>query len=251
VRVIAVANGKGGSGKTSTAVNLAAALAEAGERVLVVDLDPQGCSSSWLGAADPAAGGRMLEALEGKRDPTELVRGAGVDVIPSSPMLAGAERALTMRPGGELAVRRMLARLPADRWRWCLVDCEPSAGLLVVGALAAADAVLIPVEVSALALDGLDRILTLAEDVRANLNPGLGLVGVVPVRVEHRTRHTAEVLEELERRLPGKVLPAIPESVRMREAPSFSPITTHDPNGRAAGAFRELAQAFTKREGKP
>ena len=254
MRVVAVANGKGGSGKTSTAVNLAAALAGEGARVLVVDLDPQGCASGWLGVEDPEAGDALLSALSGKRDPGELVRPSPrapwVDVLPASPALADAELQLPRTPGAELAVRRMLARLPADRWRWCFIDCEPSAGLLVVGALAAASTVLVPVEASALALGGLDRLTTLARAVGENLNPGLDLAGVVPVRVEHRTKHGAEVLEELARRMPGKVLPAIPESVRMREAPSFGPITTHDPHGRAAEAFRELAKAFTKREGR-
>ena len=249
MKVIACANGKGGSGKTSVAVNLAAALGELGERVLLLDMDPQGCASGWLGIDDTEAGDKLLSALAGKLDPLELVqsspRAPGVDVIPASPSLAGGRDSVAA-----LAVRRLLARLPGDRWGWCLLDCEPAAGPLVVAALAASGAILVPVEASALALGGLDRVLILAGDVRDRLNPGLDLAGIVPMRVDGRTRHSTDVLAELQTRAPGRVLTAIPESVRMREAPSFNPIITHDPHGRAAEAFRALAQEFISREGR-
>ena len=174
MRTWAVMNQKGGSGKTTTAVNLAAALGESGRRVLVVDLDPQANASSWLGVTPEPDERGLLAVLTEGRALVDLVRetiAPGVDLVPASSWLVGADRALAGEPGAETILRRSLDRLPADRWDVAFLDYPPGLGLLAVSALTAATDLLVPVEASTLALAGLASLLDTVARVQDRLNP--------------------------------------------------------------------------------
>ncbi|MBV8096560.1 MAG: ParA family protein [Acetobacteraceae bacterium] len=251
MRTIAVAMQKGGSGKTTTAVNLAAALAERGRRVLVVDVDPQANATSWFGVRDVGKG--IFDCLcENGSISDALVRTAtaGVDLVPASAWLVGAEKALAHEVGAETILRRRL-KPAADGYDLALVDTPPTLGVLTVGALAAADQVLVPVEAHVLALNGLAQLLRTVEAVRDRLNESLGLLGMVACRVDARTRHGIEVVEELRKRFPEQTFrTVIRENIRLAEAPSFGqPVTAYD--GKSAGAedYRALAAEVLSRWG--
>ena len=249
MKTLAIFNQKGGSAKTTTAVNLAASLGERGKRVLVVDLDAQASASSWLGVKD---GGRGLyEAFTDQGALEDLVHESsapGVDVIPSSAWLVGLERALAGEPGAETILRQSLLKLPR-RWGFILLDCPPSLGLLAVSALVAAKEVLVPVEASTLALGGLDALVQTVDRVRARLNPELEISAVLVCRVDSRTRLSRDVVELLRKRF-GKVVlrNAIRESVRLREAWSFQkPITAYAPRSSGAEDYRAVAGELLRR----
>ena len=251
MRTIAVAMQKGGSGKTTTAVNLAAALAERGQRVLVVDVDPQANATSWFGARDVGKGIFTCLCENGSIfDVLVRTATAGVDLVPASAWLVGAERALAAEVGAETILRRRL-RLAADGYDLALVDTPPTLGVLTVGALAAADQVLVPVEAHVLALNGLAQLLRTVDTVRDRLNESLQLLGMVACRVDSRTRHGIEVVEELRKRFPEQTFrTVIRENIRLAEAPSFGqPVTTYD--GKSAGAedYRALAAEALSRWG--
>lgn len=249
MKVVAITNQKGGSGKTTTAVNLAAALAEKGRRILVIDLDAQASASMWLGVSDTA--NSLLGVLAGERDLASAVKPSscrGVDVVPASPALSGAERALASEVGPELILRRAIETLP-NRWDFVLLDCPPSLGLLSVSALAAADEVLVPVEAHVMALAGLASLTQTIERVRARLHAGVRLGAIVACRVDTRKNLCQDVLSSLRERFGATVLKAtVRENVRLAEAPSFAvPITAYD--GRSAGAedYRAVAAEVLKR----
>lgn len=241
LRTIAVISRKGGSGKTTTAVNLAAALAEAGERVLVVDLDPQGSATAALGARP--AGREAFDLMVGTR---ELGRSAvatpfpGLSLVPSSPWLATAERTLL----GDLtvSVARAIQRLDR-RWTFVFVDCPPSLGFLSVGALAGVHEVIIPVETHAIAVTGVGPVLAEVVRLRAALNPHLHSVRIVPSRA-NRTRHSREIVDELELDYREMVTTTrIRESVRIAEAWAAAlPVVAYAPASNVAGDFRALAR---------
>jgi chromosome partitioning protein len=244
--VLAVVNQKGGTSKTTTAVNLAAALAQRNERVLVVDLDPQAAASAWLGHPE---GGRGLADLltEGTGTlPTLAVPSSapGVDVVPASSTLTGVERyhALSGTPGAEYVLRDALASLPSSRYEWIFIDCPPSLGLLVVSALTAAEGVLVPVETSVLAYTAVGQLLRTVEAVKARLNPQLMITGLLACRVS-RTRHAQDVMELLKKRFGSQVLKTqVRETVRLREAAAHRlPITKYAPNSIGAQDYTELA----------
>lgn len=254
MRRVAVANQKGGVGKTTTVVNLAAALAERGRRVLVLDLDPQGSATSWCGL--DADGRGAMELLTGELPPQELVRPTGWDgvaLLPASAWLLGAEKALSRADAPETRLARRLEELPAGDWDVLLVDCPPNLGLLTVNALAAADEVLLPVEARVLALRGLVQILQTLETVRERLNPALGLGGILACRVDRRTRHCLEVVERLRQRFGERVYGVVVrENVRLAECPSFAqPILAYAPRSAGAADFRSLAAEFLARQGRP
>lgn len=222
MKTVSVVMQKGGSGKTTTTVNLAAALAEKGKRVLVVDLDPQGNASSWLGAKDVGKGifAALCEnaSFEDIRINTSV---EGVSLIPSSPWLVGAERILAAEVGAEAIVRRKLKPL-SSAYDVALIDTAPSLSLLTLNALGAADELLVPVEAHVLALNGLAQLMQTVETVRERLNDRLELLGLVACRVDARTRHAVEVVEELRKRFPDETFKTVVrESVRLAEAPSF------------------------------
>jgi chromosome partitioning protein len=243
---LAVMNQKGGSGKTSAAVNLAAALGEQGRKVLLIDLDPQSSASAWLGFANQERG--LLDVLTQSRPLVDLVqetREAGVSLIPASSWLMLAERELaeTSGKGAELKLSTALDAMP-DFWDLVLIDCPPALGVLTVSALTAAHGVLVPVEASAMALAGLVALEQTLDQVRTSLNPELELVAVLACRVDGRTALSREILERLKRQYKAQFLKAyIRETVRMREAPSHG-ISILKYAGRAAVAedFRGAAQ---------
>ncbi len=252
MRIIAVTNQKGGSGKTTTAVNLAAALGEKKRKVLVVDLDPQASASSWLGVKDGGSG--LLDLFTGKGTLSALVAPTGipdVSVVPSSPWLVGVDRALAAEVGAETVLRRHLGHL-APRWDYVLLDCPPSLGTVTINALAAAGEVLVPVEAHVMALRGLAQLLQTVDVVKDRLNPRLHVSGIVACRVDGRTRHALDVVEKIRERFGELVFrTVIRENVRLAEAYSFcQPITTYDPRSAGAEDHRALASEVVNQEKK-
>ena len=243
-RVIAVANQKGGVGKTTTAVSVAAFLAEAGSAVLLCDLDPQANATSSLGGA-PAVGPSAYDVLvDGIPVGDAVVPSVvpGLHFLPATVDLAGAELELASALGREHRLRRALEPALAD-FDVVLIDCPPSLGLLTVNALAASDAVLVPVQCEYFALEGLGALRRNVDLVRSHLNPGLRILGLVLTMLDGRTRLSSEVVAEVEAHFGELVLPTrIPRSVRLAEAPGFGqPISVFDPSSRGAVAYRALA----------
>lgn len=249
MRIISVANAKGGTAKTTTTVSVAVALAELGRRVLVVDLDPQAHASGWLGGPPHMS---LANALGGDGDlaPQEVAEG-GVELIPSpGRKLAGVERTLPAEPGYERILGEKLAALP-DRWDYCLLDCPPSIGPLTISALTAAGSVLVPVEASALALAGLASFLQTIEQVKARLNPSLTIEGILICRVDRRTALAREVSEALRSQFGSLVFETqIRATVRLQEASAHhESIFAYDGRGNGAVDYRNLAAELEGRHG--
>lgn len=247
-RVYAVANQKGGVGKTTTAVNLAACLAEAGERALVVDLDPQANATSGLG--ERANGSSSYDLLDGA-PLHELVRPTrfpNLWLVPAKPDLAGAAVELARHEDGEHFLAHSLAGAAAE-YGFVFLDCPPSLGPLTVNALAAADRVLVPVQAEYYALEGLSQLLRSVDIVKARLNPRLGIAGVLLTMVDARTRLSADVDAELRKHLGELVFrTAVPRSVRLAEAPSHGlPAIAHDPRSPGAEAYWKVAMELVDR----
>jgi chromosome partitioning protein len=249
-RVFAVANQKGGVGKTTTAVNLGAALAEEGYRVLVVDLDPQANASSGLGIDVRNLDSSMYDVLLGDTEIGDCIRPAGIEglsVAPASLDLAGAEIELVPVMSRELKLRQALSSVLAD-FDFVLIDCPPSLGLLTVNALAAATEVLMPIQCEYYALEGVGQLVHNVDLVRRNLNPSLDLSTVVLVMYDARTKLADQVAQEVKAHFGSKVCRTIvPRTIRLSEAPSFGqPITSFDPSSRGAIAYRVLAQEVSR-----
>jgi chromosome partitioning protein len=243
--VIACANQKGGVGKTTTVVNLAAYLALEGRRVLVVDLDPQGNATSGLGFDRSAVRSSVYPALVEEVAITGLIEATPIDslfVIPSGPDLAGAEVELVGLTQRERRLERALASI-VESFDYVLLDCPPAVGLLTVNALAAADSVLVPIQCEYYALEGLSQLLSTIDLVRDHLNPRLGLAGVVLTMYDGRTTLSADVAAEVRRHLGSSVFDTVvPRSVRLAEAPSHGrPVVRYSPESRGAQAYRRLA----------
>jgi chromosome partitioning protein len=247
-RIYAIANQKGGVGKTTTAINLAACLAAAGERSLVIDLDPQANATSGLG--ERANGKTTYDLLDGAplRELVKQTSFPNLDLVPSKPDLAGAAVELTSHPSGETYLRRALAS-GADSYTFVFLDCPPSFGPLTVNALAAADRVLIPVQAEYYALEGLTQLVQSVDLVKARLNPRLALGGVLLTMVDGRTRLAADVEAEVRRHFGPLVFEtAVPRSVRLAEAPSHGrPAIAHDRRSRGAEAYWKVAMELVER----
>lgn len=252
MRTIAVTNQKGGSGKTTTAVNLAATLAELQHRVLLIDLDPQGSASAWMNRTNDARG--LLDVFTGNVHLVDLVTDTdvpGVSLVPASPWLVSIERTMAGEVGAETVFRRALARLP-PHWDYVLADCPPAVGFLGVAALAGCQDVLVPVEAHTMALAGLAALLHTVERVRDRLNDALVIRAILACRVDGRTNLAREVVERLRDRFGPLVLTAIiRENVRLAEAPSFhQPITTYAPASAGAEDYRAVARELHARLAK-
>ena len=244
-QTIACANQKGGVGKTTTVVNVAAYLAADGARVLVIDFDPQGNATSGLGVVRAADGRSIYDALVDDVPLGDLAIATdvpGLHLVPSSIALAGAEVELAVLPQRERRLARLLAPI-AEAYDYVFVDCPPSLGLLTVNALTAADAVLVPLQCEYYALEGLSQLMATIHLVRDHLNPGLAVNGVVLTMFDARTNLSAEVAAEVRRHLAGAVYETVvPRSVRLAEAPSHGrPIAQYAPESRGAAAYRALA----------
>jgi chromosome partitioning protein len=249
--VYAVANQKGGVGKTTTAIDIAACAAETGTQVLICDLDPQCNATVALGLGRDLSPS-SYRCLLGERSVAEAARPAGPDnlwIVPANRDLAGAAVELPRIEGSERTLRRSLGPV-RERFAATLLDCPPALGPVTVNALVAADRVVVPVQAEYLALEGLVQFLETLELIRREMNPGLVLTGVVITMLDERTRLAQDVERELRAHFSDLVLrTVIPRNIRVAEAPSFGvPVVQHAPGSQGSAAYRELAAELAERE---
>jgi chromosome partitioning protein len=251
-RILVIANQKGGVGKTTTAVNLAGELVRRGQRVLLVDIDPQGNATTSLGIAKRTLAATTYDLLMQTADPARAIISSGrdrLDLVPADEDLAGAAVELVSAERREWRLADALLHLstPYDH---VIVDCPPSFGLLTLNALSAAHSVLIPLQCEYLALEGLAQLKGTLDRVRDNLNPALRIIGVVMTMYDGRTNLAQQVVEEVQRHFPRLICRTlIPRSVRISEAPSYGKlIAEYDPSGRSAQAYAALADEVLQRE---
>ncbi len=246
-KVYAFANQKGGVGKTTSAINLAACLAEAGERALVVDLDPPANATSGLGMR--ANGASSYDLLDGAplSEVARATRWKNLFLVPSRPELAGAAVELAQRDDGDRYLARALS--PADGFDFVLLDCPPSLGPLTINALAAADRVVVPVQAEYYALEGLAQIVRSINLVKARLNPRLAIAGVLITMADARTTLARDVESEVRRHFGDLVFrEVVPRSVRVAEAPSHGlPLAYYDRRSRGAEAYWKVAMELVER----
>jgi chromosome partitioning protein len=245
-RVIAVSSQKGGVGKTTTAINLGACLAQESRRVLLVDIDPQGNASSGLGINGNDQKTTIYEALINQVDLESAIQAtalANLDLVPSGQRLSGAEVELVGMMARETRLRTLLAPVRSN-YDFILVDCPPSLGLLTVNALTASDSVLIPLQCEYLALEGLTQLIGAIRLVQDHLNPGLRIEGVLLTMFDARLNLSQQVADEARKFFAERVYKTmIPRNVKLSEAPSFGkPIVLYDPHSTGAESYRELAK---------
>jgi chromosome partitioning protein len=248
MRVLAVANQKGGVAKTTTVASLGAAMADEGRRVLLVDLDAQGCLTFSLGHDPDKLPVSVHEVLLGEVEPNAalLVTKEGMTLLPANIDLAGAEAMLLMRAGREYALKRALAKL-SGQFDVVIIDCPPSLGVLTLNGLTAADEVVVPLQCETLAHRGVGQFLRTVTDVQQITNPDLRLLGALPTLYDSRTTHTRDVLLDVADRYGLPVLaPPIPRTVRFAEASASGSSVLAGRKNKGALAYKELAQALLK-----
>ena len=248
-KTIAIVNQKGGVGKTTTCVNLTAALTNQGKKVLMCDFDPQANSTSGMGVDKTASKGIYEVLIESSPTADAVVHTRFGDVLPSNKALAGAGIELIGMNRREFLLKDALAQV-ADQYDYILIDCPPSLELLTLNALCAADTILVPVQGEYYALEGLSDLMNTVRIVRRSLNPKLELEGVLLTMFDGRTNLALQVAEEVKHYFPGKVYATvIPRNVRLSEAPSHGkPITAYDRTSRGAEAYTALAAEFLKKQ---
>jgi len=253
-RIYTLVNQKGGVGKTTTAINLGSYLAHFGQRVLIVDLDPQANATSCLGVDKHNVQGSTYDAMLGSTPANSLVlynERLKLALLPSSPALAGAEVELVNLPRREARLKQAISSL-AERYDYVLIDCPPSLGLLTVnGLIAARDGVIIPVQCEYLALEGLGQLTRTLQLVRSGLFPELKVRGVVLTMFDPRANLSADVVEEVNKHFPKQTFhTVIPRSIRLAEAPSYGlPISAYAPSSAGAKAYEALAREVLKGDG--
>jgi chromosome partitioning protein len=254
-RIYTLVNQKGGVGKTTTTINLAAFLAQMGQRVLVIDLDPQANATACLGVDKRAVQGSTYDALLSRDIPAASVlynERLNLSLLPSSPSLAGAEVELVEEDAREFRLRDALETLD-EKFDYILIDCPPSLGILTVnGLIAARDGVLVPVQCEYLALEGLGQLTQTIQRVQSSLFPNLQVRGVVLTMFDPRTNLSNDVVREVNNHFPGQVFKSvIPRSIRLAEAPSYGlPISAYAPSSVGAQAYEALAKELLNGDGK-
>ena len=251
-RIIAVANQKGGVGKTTTNVNLSACLASLGKKVLTIDIDPQGNTTSGLGIDKNQVERSIYDVIINgipAKDAIYHTDYDNLDIIVSKIQLAGAEIELVPMMARETILKRALEEI-RDEYDYILIDCPPSLGLITINSLTAADTLLVPIQCEYYALEGLTQLLSTFELVRKNLNPSLEIEGVVLTMFDSRTNLSIQVVDEVKRHFPNKVYTTImPRNVRLGEAPSHGvPVIVYDPKCAGAEAYMDLAQEMIDNE---